>query len=143
MDQTITDLPATENPKKTAKRRARLTIEAIASFDTQPSNDKGSTISYDSPESTWIIYLYDIVARFARKRRGIQVGIVRMVNDSYILMVSWTRGNTIHDASQSVMMDSEAQPVVIDKRLAMNYDRRLGSLSIYHHYIHWSREADH
>ena len=54
----------------------------------------------------------------ARERRGIRPGVVRMVNDSAILMVSRAGGNPIRVAPHCVMMDSRTQPVMICKKLA-------------------------
>ena len=96
-------------------------MEAIASFDAHTSDDKGLTTSYDSSESVGIVCLSNVNARPAHERCGIQPGIVRMVNDISILVVSLTRGNVIRVAPQCVMMNSEAQQVMIGKGLPKNY----------------------
>ena len=113
-----TDLPTTEDPEEAAKRRARLAEEAIASFDAHTLDGQEPTSSYHSPAFASAAYLSDVAARPARERRGIRPGVVRMVNDSGILMVSRAGGNPIRVAPQSVMMDSGAQPVMIGKKLA-------------------------
>ena len=47
-----------------------------------------------------------------------RLGVVHMVNDSDILVVSRAGGNPIRVAPQCVMMDSGAQSVMIGKKLA-------------------------
>ena len=76
------------------------------------------TTSYDLPLSAGTTYLSDVAARPARERHGIRPGIVRMVNDIGILVVSRIGGNATQVAPHRVMMDLGAQPVMISKRLA-------------------------
>jgi hypothetical protein len=116
--QATTDIPTMEDPEEAAKRRARLVEEAIASFNAHTLNGQEPTSSYHSPASAGAAYLSDVAARPARERRGIRPGVVRMVNDSGILMVNRAGGNPIRVAPQYVMMDSGAQPVIIGKKLA-------------------------
>ena len=118
MAQATTDIPTFEDLNEVTKRRARLAVETIASFDAYTSDDRGPTTSYDSPQSAGAAYLYDVAARPARERRGIRLGVVHMVNDTDILVVSRTRGNATRVAPRCVMMDSGAQPVMIGKKLA-------------------------
>ena len=96
--QAIADLPTTKDPKEMARRRAKLATEAIASFDAHALDSQMPTTSYDSPTSVGATYLYDVVVRLVRKHRGIQPGVVRMVNDSSILVVSRAGGNIIRVA---------------------------------------------
>ena len=112
------NLPTTEDPEEAAKRRARLAEEAIASFDVHAWDGQKPTSSYHSPASAGAAYLFNIAARPARERRGVRPGVVQMVNDSSILMVSQAGGNPIRVAPQCVMMDSGAQPVMIDMKFA-------------------------
>jgi hypothetical protein len=93
--QATVDPFTTEDPEEAAKRRARLATEAIASFDAHASDGHEPTTSYDSQVSAGATYLSDVAARPVREHRGIQHGVVRMVNDSGILMVSRAGGNTI------------------------------------------------
>ena len=60
----------------------------------------------------------NVAARPAHERHGIRLGVVRMVNDTDILVVNQTGGNATRVASRCVMMDSGAQPVMIGKGLA-------------------------
>ena len=90
-------------------------MKAIVSFVAHLK--QGPTIFYDSPKSMKAAHPSNVVARFIHKRCDIQHGIVRMVNDTNILVVNQARGNTIQVAPQSVMMDSGAQLVVIGKKL--------------------------
>ena len=92
-------------------------MDTIASFHSHTSDDKGPTTSYDSPESSGIAYLLDVVARFARERRSIRPNVVRIVNDIDILVVTWVGGNALQVAPKCMMMNSKIQPIMIDKRL--------------------------
>ena len=85
--QATVDPSSTEDPEKAGKQRARLAAEAIASFDAYASNGPEPTTSYDSPVSAGAAYLSGVAARSARERRNIRPGVVRMVNDSGILVV--------------------------------------------------------
>lgn len=107
-----------EDPDDTAKRRARFAAEAIVSFDAHASDGPEPTTSCDSPVSAGAAYLSDVAARPARERRSIRPGVVRMVNDSGILVVSRAGGNTIPVAPQCMMIDSGAQLVMIGKKFA-------------------------
>ena len=96
----------------------RLVVDTIATFDVHVLDDKGATTSYDSRESVEAIYLSDVAARLACKRRGIQLNVVRMINDFDILVVSRVGGNDIQVVPKCVMMDSGTQPIMIGKKLA-------------------------
>ena len=71
MAQATTDIPASEDPQEVAKRRARLAVETIASFDAHTSDDRASTTSSNLPVSAGTAYLSDVVARPAREHHGI------------------------------------------------------------------------
>ena len=86
--QTSVDLPTTEDPEEAARWRARLATEAIASFDAHASDGQEPTSSYDSPTSASTAYFSNVTTRLVCKRQGIQPGMVHMVNDSGILVVS-------------------------------------------------------
>ena len=77
------------------RRGARFAAEAIASFDAYATDGKKPTLSYDSSASRSVAYLSDVVARPAYEHQGIRPIIVRMVNDSGILVVSRAGGNPI------------------------------------------------
>ena len=53
-------------------------------------------------------YPLDVAARLAHERLGIQSGVVRIINDTGILVVSEAGGNTIRVTPQCVLMDSGA-----------------------------------
>lgn len=74
------------------------------------------TTSYDSLASAGVAYLFDIVAGPARERKDIRHGLVHMVNDSDLLMVSRAGSNAIQVVSQYIMMDSGAQHVIFGKK---------------------------
>ena len=116
--QTTTDILTSEDPEDVAKRQARLAAETIASFDAHTSDDRAPTTSYDLAVSAGAAYLSDVAARPAHKHRGIRSGVVCMVNDTGILVVSRTGGNATRVAPRCVMMDSGTQPVMIGKKLA-------------------------
>ena len=119
--QATADLHTTKDLEEAARWRARFAAEAIASFDIYASNGPEPTSSYDSPASAGAAYRSDIAAQPSREHQGIRLGVVHIVNDSNILVVSRTGGNTIRVAPQCVMMDSGAQPVIISKKLAHNF----------------------
>ena len=89
------DLFTMEDPDDMAKQGARLAAEAIASFDAHASDGHEPRTSCDSPVSAGAAYLSDVAARPAHERRNIRPGVVHMVNDSGILVVSRARGNII------------------------------------------------
>ena len=93
--QATADLHITGDPKEVAKRRARVVIEAITSFDALVFDGKKPTSSYDSPAFADAAYFSDGAAPPARELRGIRFGVVRIVNDSSILVVNWAGGNPI------------------------------------------------
>ena len=66
--QATAENPVIEDPEEVAKRRARLAVEAIASFDAHTLDDGGPSTSYDSPISVGAAYLSDVAARPARER---------------------------------------------------------------------------
>ena len=86
--QVTADLPAIKDPKEAAKQQARLVAQAIESFDAHISDDKGLTTFYDSSKSAMVAYISDVAARPAYERRNIRPGVVRMMNDTKILVVS-------------------------------------------------------
>lgn len=81
-----------------AKQRAKLAANAIMSLDAHISNDRELTTSNHPSESAGTIYLSDVATRFASKRRGSQPNIIRMVNDTVILVVCRAGGNAIQVA---------------------------------------------
>ena len=97
---------ASEDPEEVAKRRVRLAVETIAFFDAHTLDDMGTTTSYASLESAGAAYLCDVAARSACERRRIRPGVVRMVNDTGILVVIRIGGNATRVAPCCVMMDS-------------------------------------
>lgn len=66
--QATANIPVSEDTEEVAKQRARLGAEALMFFDAYTSDVTGPTISYDSLEFAGVTYLFDVVARFARKR---------------------------------------------------------------------------
>lgn len=60
----------------------------------------------------------DVAARPAQERRNLQPGVVRLVNDNNVLVVSRTGGNTTRAISLQVVMNSDAHHVMIGKQLA-------------------------
>lgn len=95
MAQATTEDSAILDVEDVAKRQARLAAEAITSFDAHTSGDGGPSTSYDLPVAAEATYLSDVAARPTRECRGIRLGVVHMVNDTDILVISRTRGNTI------------------------------------------------
>jgi hypothetical protein len=66
-------------------------------------------------------YLADIFARPARERHNLQLGVVRLINDESLFVVSRTDIPVIRATPLRVMMDSGAQPVMIGKGLADSF----------------------
>ena len=87
-------------------RESRGVFAESQLVNTFASDNRASTMSYDSLVSTGVAYLFDIAARPAREHRSIQLGVVRMVNNTNILVVSCIGGNTTRVAPRCVMMDS-------------------------------------
>jgi hypothetical protein len=92
--QATVDSSMTEDFEVVRRRRAKLAAEVIATFDVYASDGHDPTTSHDSPASTRTTYLFNVYARHARERRGIRLGVIRMVNDS-VLAVSWARSKTL------------------------------------------------
>ena len=92
MTQATVDHSTTEDHEEVGRHRARLVAEAIASFDT---HGQEPTTFHDSPTSTGVVYLSNVAVGPARECRGIRFGIVCMMNDFGILVVSRAGGNTI------------------------------------------------
>ena len=131
MAQATTDIPITEDPEEITKQRATLAEEAIASFDAHTLDGHEPTSSYHSPASADESILSDVAARSTRERRDIRPGVVWMVNDFGILMVSRARNNRIRVAFQCVMMDSGAQPVMISEKLVQELQLTADDLAPY------------
>jgi hypothetical protein len=112
------DLSTTEDHEEAGRWRTRLAAEAITFCDAHASDGHEPTTSYDSSVSVGTSYLSDVAARSVRERRDIRPGVVRMVNDSGILVVSQAGDNAIRVALKCVMMDLGAQPIMIGKKLA-------------------------
>ena len=113
--QAVTQPPSDE---ELAKLRAKLAAEAIAAFHACPLQKIDSSLAFDVPLATGAAYLSDVAARPARERQHLQPGVVRLVNDNNVLVVSRTGGHTTRATPLRVMMDSGAQPVMIGKWLA-------------------------
>ncbi len=90
MAQAVTE-PSTD--EDLAKLRAKLAAEAIAAFDEGASQQTEPNPSFDAPLPTGVAYLSDVAARSARERRNLRPGVVRLVNDNNVLVVSRTGGN--------------------------------------------------
>ena len=88
MIQTNANFHITENLEETATQQMRFATGAIAFFYAQTSDDTYWSTSYDSIEFMGETNLLNIAARPTRERRGIQSDVVRMVNDTCILVFS-------------------------------------------------------
>ena len=86
MAQATSDIHTTEDPKEAAKRRAKLTVEAIACYDAHASDGQEPTSSFDSLTSASAAYLSDVATRS---------GVICMVYDIDILMAGQTGINPI------------------------------------------------
>lgn len=134
MAEAIVDLSITDDHEELARQQARLAAEAIAFFDAHALDGQEPTTFNDSSTFAGVFYLLDVAARRAHERRGIRPGVMRMVNDFGILVISQAGGNTFQVAPKGVMMDSRAQPVMISKNSLCSRiwidGRRLGSHSL-------------
>ena len=118
MAQTTTDIPTCDDPQEMAKRRTRLVTETIAFFDAHTSDDRAPTTCYDLHVFAGAINMFDVATKPARESRSIRPGVVHMVNDTDISVVSRTGSNATGVAPRCVMMDSGTHPVIIGRRLA-------------------------
>ena len=85
--------PSTE--EDLAKLRAKPAAEAIATFEKNVVHQMTPYPPFDVPLSTGVAYLADVTARFARECQNLRPGVVWLVNDNNVLVVSRTSGDTI------------------------------------------------
>ena len=98
--------------------RAKLAAEAISAFDAKSTSSLTAQSSEDQSLISGVAYLSDIAPRSARQRRSVRPGVVRLANDSGVMVVGRTDGNPTRATPLRVMLDSGAQPVMIGKQLA-------------------------
>ena len=108
--QTITQ-PCTE--EDLAKLRAKLATEAIATFEENVVHQMTPNPPFDVPLATRLAYLADVAAKCSHECQSLQSGLVQLVNDNNVLVVSRLDGNTIRATLLRVIMDSGAQRVMI------------------------------
>ena len=65
---------------------------------------------------TATVYLADLSARSARERQQVKPGVVLLVNEGHVLLVSQSKAPSVYP--QRVLMDTGAQSVMLGKRLA-------------------------
>ena len=71
--------------------------------------------SFDVPLATRVAYLVDVAARSAYEYQSLQPSIVRLANENNVFVVSRTGGNSTYATPLRVIMDSDAQPIMICK----------------------------
>ena len=77
----------------------KMNMVFIASFDAHASDGQEPNTSYDSPTSAGATYLSNVPAWPTRECRSIRPGVMHMVNDLGILVVSRAGSNAIRVAS--------------------------------------------
>lgn len=77
-------------------------------------------------------YLSNVAARFVRECQGIQPSIVRIGIDTSNLVVTQSGDNATWVAPNCVMMELEAQPIIIGKRLAQELGLTAEDLTLFH-----------
>ena len=65
---------------------------------------------------TTTVYLADLSARSAREHQQVKPGVVRLVNEGHVFLVSQSKAPAVYP--QRVLMDTDAQPVMLGKILA-------------------------
>ena len=121
VSQAVVDVHVAEEVEDLANLRAGLADAAIIAFGKQTDIPPASISAVDTSFSNYAAgaaYLADISARPARERHNLQPGVVRLMNDKSLFVVSRTDMPTIRATPLRVMMDSGAQPVMIGKGLA-------------------------
>ena len=102
-------------------KRASLANAAIIAFGKHTDILLASISTVDTSFLNYAAgaaYLADISARPPRERHNLQPGVVRLMNDKSLFVVSRADMPTIRATPLRVMMDSGAQPVMIGKGLA-------------------------
>ena len=100
--------------------RAKLAAEAISLFEANATSPPIIQSSGDQTLISGVNYLSDVAVRSARERRGVRPGVVHLVNDNGVMVVGRTNDNPTRATPLRVMLDSGAQPVMIDKQLAQD-----------------------
>lgn len=116
--QAIINNPTMKDHADMIRQRARLATKAIATFNAHASDGQEYTSSYNLSVPIGTTYFSDVVARHAREHQGIRHDVVRIVNESGILMVSQIGGNIIQIVLHYVMMDLGVHPIMIGKKIA-------------------------
>lgn len=91
-----------------AKLLAKLRTEIIAIFDEGHLKEINTNPSNKVPLTTWIGFLFDVVARPAWKSQKLYLSIVQLINNKNILIINQTSGNITCTTPLHVMMDSWA-----------------------------------
>ena len=123
VSQAIVDVPVAHEVEDLANLRASLADAAVVAFGKHTDIPPSTILAVDTSFLNYAAgaaYLADISARPARERHNLQTGVVRLMNDKSIFVVSRTDLPAIRATPLRVMMDSGAQPVMIGKGLAGN-----------------------
>jgi hypothetical protein len=118
VSQPVVDVPVAEEVEDLANLRASLTDAAIIAFGKHTEIPPSTILVVDTLFSNYAAgaaYLTDIFARPARERHNLQPGVLRLINDKSLFVVSRTDIPVIRATPLRVMMDSGAQPVMIGK----------------------------
>ena len=121
VSQDVVDVPVAQEVEDLANLRASLADAVIVAFGKHTEISPSKISAVDTSFLNYAAeaaYLADISARPARERHTLQPGVVRLMNDKSIFVVSRTDLPAIRATSLRVMMDSGAQPIMICKGLA-------------------------
>ena len=124
VSQAVVDILVAEEVEDLTNLRASLADAEIIAFgkhiDIPPSSISAVDTSFLN-YAAGAAHLADISARPARERHNLQAGVVRLMNDKSLFVVSRADMPTIHATPLRVMMNSDAQPVMIGKGFADSF----------------------
>lgn len=115
--QTMVDNCIIEELEASTQLQAKLATEAIAIFNEGKSHQIGTSSSKSCSIIGGEAYLASIVDRSTQERFYMKLGVELLVNDNDILIIGGMESDTTCATPSRVMMDTWAQPVMLDKRL--------------------------
>lgn len=98
--------------------RAKFVADVISAFEVNATSYSTAQLGGDHSLIFGVVYLSDVAARSARKRRSVRPEVVRLVNDGGVMVVGCTEGNSTRVGPHRIILDSGAQPMMIDNQLA-------------------------
>ena len=121
VSQAVVDIHVAEEVEDLANLRASFADAAIIVFGKHTDIPPSTISAMDTSFLNYAVdaaYLADISARSARERHSLQLGVVRLMNNKPLFVVSRMDILAIRATPLTVMINSGAHPVMIGKRLA-------------------------